>query len=164
MQDIFDMLCCQADTSRNLITQSAQQIRLFTQRLELILSQDYKKIPIRDAAFGAEFATFCAQLRQQLDQLLCQWQTFRSDLRQAPYKELTPTSLQAKSFSLRAKDLSRACDDFTTAYDQFSKFYKKYTLSKLPVWVLTSCCEDLNNITGKILFLSREISKKTEGK
>ncbi len=164
MQDIFDTLSSQADSAHTCITQEAHQVRLFTQRLELILSQDHKNIPIRDESFSSEFATFCAQLRQQLDQILGTWHTLRTNLRLPSYKELVPTSLQAKSFSLRAKELSRACDDFTTAYGQFHKFYKKYTLSKLPVWVLTSCCDDLNNITGKILFLSREISKKADRK
>ena len=158
----FDTLTTQANSFRDLITSAAQQVRDFTQRMELILSQDHKNIPIRDTSFAEQFGQFCTQLRAQLDQQLDQWHTLRSELRQIFPKAERPSSLEAKSFSLRAKDLSRACDDFTTAYDQYNKFYKKYTLSKLPVWMLTSCCDDLNNVIGKILFLSREINKKAE--
>ena len=95
-------------------------------------------------------------LRKQVDTDLDKWQQLRQDVRQATEK---PSVLQAKSFSLRAKTLSRASDELTTALDAFHAFYKKYTLSKLPVWVLTSCCDDINNLSGKILFLAREISK-----
>lgn len=164
MTDLFDQLATQADAARGMLAIQTQQLRDFTRRLELILSQDHKQIQIRDTAFGADFTQFCAQLRSHMDQLLDTWQHLRDQSRITPYKELVPSSLQAKNFSLRAKTLSRSCDDFTTAYDQFNRFYKNYTLAKLPVWILTACCDDLNNITGKILFLSREITKRIEVK
>ena len=162
MTDLFDQLAEQTETARSRMALYAQQLRDFTRRLELILSQDHKQIPIRDTAFGADFTQFCTQLRSYMDQLVDIWQHLREQARMSAFQKITPNSLQAKNFSLRAKSLSRCCDDFTTAYDEFNRFYKNYTLAKLPVWVLTTCCDDLNNITGKILFLSREISKKTE--
>ncbi|MBR3631656.1 MAG: hypothetical protein IKN49_01095 [Elusimicrobiaceae bacterium] len=164
MTDLFDQLATQADAARGMLAIQTQQLRDFTRRLELILSQDHKQIQIRDTAFGTDFTQFCTQLRSHMDQLVDTWQHLRGQCRISPYKELVPNSLQAKNFSLRAKNLSRCCDDFTTAYDQFNRFYKNYTLAKLPVWMLTACCDDLNNITGKILFLSREITKRMESK
>ena len=53
--------------------------------------------------------------------------------------------------------------EYVTKYAEFNRFYKNYTLEKLPVWLLNSCCDDLNNLTGKVLFISREITKKTGG-
>ena len=163
MNDLFDEIATQANTLRGQVSTAAQTLRDFTRRLELILSQDHKNITIRDGEFAKEFTAFCTQLRQETDEILQYWQHTREALRAINPKEQQPSSLQAKSFTLRAKTLSRATDDFTTAYDQFNYFYKNYTLAKLPVWVLTSCCDDLNNLTGKILFLAREISKKSEG-
>ena len=49
-----------------------------------------------------------------------------------------------------------------TVYDLFCKNYKGFTAAKLNVWLLTSCQTDISNLTGKVLFLAREISKKTE--
>ena len=162
MNDLFEQLPPATDSLRNLVSRAAQNLRDHTRRLELILSQDHKQIPIRDTAFGTDFAQFCTQLRQDTDREMAAWQQLRETLR-APNSSLPkPSSLQAKSFSLRAKTLSRAEDDLTTSYDEFARFYKKYTLTKLPVWVLMSCCEDINNLVGKILFLSREVTKKAD--
>ena len=158
--ELFEEISQQADSLRTQTVSAAQSLRDFSRRLELILSQDHKNIAIRDTDFPTEFASFSMQLRTQTDQALQTLQDFRSALRDTKQYPQGPSSLQAKGFSLRAKTLSRACDDFTTAYDRFNFLYKNYTLAKLPVWVLTACCEDLNNLAGKILFLSREVSKK----
>lgn len=159
MPDFFDTLCTQADATRTFLNTGADQLCQFAQRLESILKQEHKKIPVRDPAFSTEFAQFCAQLRTDTDQYMEIWQNARQTWH-TQFKMLCPSSLQAKSLSLRVKTLSRACDELTTSYNQFSTFYKNYTSAKLPVWILTSCCEDLNNITSKVLFLSREVSKK----
>ena len=160
MNDIFDTISTQADALRTCVTTATNQLQDFARRLELILSQEHRKLPIRDEAFGTDFATFCTELRTQTDQQVETWQQTRQQVREQMRARQTPTSLQVKGFALRAKTLSRACDEFTTAYTYFNKFYKNYTLAKLPVWILTACCDDLNNITGKILFLSREIGQK----
>ena len=54
------------------------------------------------------------------------------------------------------------CDEFTTEYDIFGKQYKNFTAAKLNMWLLTSCQADINNLTGKVVFLAREIARKTE--
>lgn len=164
MNDVFDELSPAAEQVRARIGSASRELHEFTRRIELILSQDQRKIPIRDTAFSAEFAAFCTQLRGQMDDSWHTWQQLREQLRSQETKPLIPSSLQSKSFTLRAKTLSRACDEFTTAYDRFNYFYKNYTLAKLPVWVLTACCEDMNNLTGKILFLAREVAKRTAAK
>lgn len=162
MTDFFDEISSRAEALRTFTSASAHQLRDFTRRLEQILTQDHRKIAIRDDAFAADFAQFATQLRKDTDGILDYWQHVREYTHSAEFKTLEPSSLQAKGFVLRAKTISRACDDFTTAYDGFNFFYKNYTLAKLPVWILTACCDDINNLTGKILFLSREITRKTE--
>lgn len=161
-QDLLDDILAQTDTLRASLSQSARSLQDFTRRLELILSQDHKNIVVRDTAFAVDFSAFCTALRQDTDLRLDYWQQARGQLRAGAGKEGYDLTLATKSFVSRAKTLSRACDEFTTAYDQFNRFYKNYTLSKLPVWLLTTCCDDLNNLTGKILFLSRELAKRTE--
>ena len=151
------------DSLRARTSVAAATLRDFTKRIELILSQDHKNISVRDTDFSDEFLVFCTHLRKEFDGYLDFWQEARSSLRALKLPKEYASVLAAKSFSLKAKTLSRTTDDFTTAYDEFNRFYKKYTLAKLPVWILTSCCDDLNNLTGKILFLSRDLSKRTEG-
>ena len=152
----------QTDCLRNASLQAARSLHDFSRRLELILSQDHKNLAVRDAAFAEDFASFCQTLRQNMDVYMDFWQQARTALRSGTDKEGYELGLASKSFVSRAKALSRATDEFTSAYDYFNRFYKNYTLAKLPVWLLTACCDDLNNLTGKILFLSRELAKKTE--
>ena len=166
MSDLFETLPSSADQLHTCISQATQQVRDFIRRLELILSQNHKNIPIRDKSFAEDFTTFCTTLRQQVDQFLNDWQPLREQVRRQLSAKEYPSSLQAKSFAMRVKTISRSDDEFTTVYDSFVGLYKSYTLSKLPMWILTSCCEDLNHLVGKILFLSREITKyagKTSG-
>jgi len=161
MSDLFEKLPAQIDQLNNHISQQTRQLSDFARRLELILSQDHKQIPIRDQSFAEDFTSFCAQWRSYMDETMTTWQHLREQIRQQLAAKKYPSSLQTKSFTLRAKTLSGTCDDFTTAYDRFTNLYKNYTLSKLPVWILTACSEDLNNWTKKILFLSREMTKYT---
>lgn len=162
----FDMenVLTQTDGLRSWVSQAAQELYDFGRRLELILNQDHKKITVRDASFSTDFGAFCTRLRQEIDKHLDYWQQARASLRSMRTQDDYTSSLAGKSFGMKAKALSRSSDEFTTAYDYFCRFYKNYTLSKLPVWLLTSCCDDLNNLTGKILFLAREMAKKTGGK
>ncbi len=159
---LLDNILTQTETLRTMTLQAAHNLRDFSRRLELILSQDHKNMAVRDTAFAEEFSSFCTALRQETDAKMDYWQQARAQLRSGPDKDGYELGLAAKSFVSRAKALSKATDEFTTAYDYFNRFYKNYTLAKLPVWLLTACCDDLNNLTGKILFLSRELTKKTE--
>ncbi len=161
--DLLETITSQTDSFRNTMLKETATLRDFSRRLELILSQDHKNINVRDTSFAADFSAFCTSLRKDFDTQLVFWQEKRLLLRKAITQGGYALSLAAKSFSLRAKTLSRAADDFATAYAEFNRFYKNYTLEKLPVWLLNSCCDDLNNLTGKILFISREITKKTGG-
>ena len=163
-EGFLDEVLTQTDALRACAAGAANTLRDFSRRLELILSQDHKNIAVRDSAFVSDFAAFCTQLRQDTNSRLDYWQAARAQMRSGTDKEGYGLALAAKSFVSRAKTLSRACDDLSTAYAQFNRFYKNYTRAKLPVWLLTSCCDDLNNLTGKILFLSRELAKKTEQK
>lgn len=162
MSQLFETLPVQAEQLHARTSTVARQLRDFVRRLELILTQNHKHIPVRDIGFGTDFATFCKDLRQQTDQDVTTWQQLREHARQHFAQHQYPLSLQAKSFAMRAKTLSRTCDDLTTVYDQFNSLYKNYTLSKLPVWVLTACCEDINHLVDKILFLARENTKYAE--
>ncbi|MBR2865093.1 MAG: hypothetical protein IKC13_02320 [Elusimicrobiaceae bacterium] len=161
-QDLLETANTQLDTFRSEVIASAQLLRDFTRRMELILSQDRRNLEIRDNTFSDEFSAFCRDLRKKYDESLPYWQKTRLDLKSYQAKDDYGFALAVKSFALKCKALSRITDDFTTAYDAFNRIYKNYTLSKLPVWLLTACCEDLNNLTGKLLFLARELSKKTE--
>ena len=43
MTDLFDQLATQADAARGMLAIQTQQLRDFTRRLELILSQNHKQ-------------------------------------------------------------------------------------------------------------------------
>lgn len=162
-ETLLQQIIQQCDLLRSDFMTATQALRDFERRLEQINQQLHKGIEVRDVAFPTEFNDFCATLRQKIDNREIFWSEARQNVRVSkPADWNEDLALSAKSLASRAKTLSRACDEFTTAYDVFCKDYKHFTAAKLNVWLLTSCQTDMNNLTGKILFLSREIIKRTE--
>lgn len=132
-------------------------------RLTQIVQQLRKNIEVRDTTFSADFNTYVQELRSALDAHLAAWAQLRTEIRQVPDKSwAADLALGAKGFNSRAKALSASCDEFTTAYDAFCKQYKNFTAAKLHVFLLTACQGDSVNITGQVLFLARELARKTE--
>lgn len=160
-EQIIAIISTQCDALRTHILAASVQLTDYTRRLNQIVKQIQKNIEVRDTAFSEEFNIYCANLRAHLDTLEPVWTNLRAQAREQKKWDGALT-LDAKKLSSRAKALSRACDEFTTAYDLFNKQYTRFTAAKLSVWLLTSCQTDIANLTGKILFLAREISRKTE--
>lgn len=160
---LLDQISARCDKFRADLVAAAHNLRDFNRRLEQIIQQLHKDIAVRDESFAAQFNQYCFNLRQTLDADEPFWTQSRAQIRTCRDSDWTgDLALAAKGLNSRAKTLSRACDEFTTAYDAFCKNYNGFTAAKLNVWLLTSCQNDTSNLTGKILFLAREIAKKTE--
>ncbi len=162
-ETLLDQISARCDTFRADLIAAAHTLRDFTRRLDQIILQLHKDLAVRDDAFAGQFNQYCQELRQKLDEAEPFWTQTRNQAR--TYKDADWTgdlALAAKGLNSRAKTLSRACDEFTTAYDAFCRSYNGFTAAKLNVWLLTSCQNDAASLTGKILFLAREIAKKTE--
>ena len=140
-ETLLETISTQCDSLRTLLVGATQELHELTRRLEQIVQQLRKNIDVRDANFATDFNDY----RKPGD--------WTEDL-----------ILPAKGLNSRAKTLSRACDEFITAYDIFARVYKGFTAVKLNVWLLTACQSDASLLTGKILFLAREITKHTEQK
>ena len=162
-ETLLDQISARCDTFRADLIAAAHALRDFTRRLDQIILQLHKDLAVRDDAFAGQFNQYCQELRQKLDEAEPFWTQTRNQAR--TYKDADwagDLALAAKGLNSRAKTLSRACDEFTTAYDAFCRSYNGFTAAKLNVWLLTSCQNDAASLTGKILFLAREIAKKTE--
>lgn len=162
-ETLLDQISPACDVLRAAVSGAAQTLLEFNRRLEQIIQQLHKNIPVRDTEFAPQFNAFCAQLRKEQNEREAFWTQARADARACKPADWTgELALAAKGFNSRAKTLSRASDEFTTAYDLFCHNYKSFTAAKLNVWLLTSCQNDFANLTGKILFLAREIAKHTD--
>lgn len=162
-EQLLEKLSIQCDAFRTLLQQQALALQELSRRLLQITQQLRKNIDVRDTVFAADFNTYAQTLRQTLDNIDPVWAQLRTHIRQLPGKAWDgELALAAKGLNSRAKALSVACDEFSTAYDTFAKHYKNFTAAKLNMWLLTSCQTDIDNLTGKILFLAREIARKTE--
>ena len=162
-QTILENLSKHCDLLHDILAQAAQELRELDRRLMQILQQLHKSIEVRDTNFSADFNAFCAALRKKIDLQETTWTELRAQARACkPADWDASLALGAKGFNSQAKTLSRACDEFITAYDLFSRTYKNYTAAKLNVWLLTACQNDVSILTGKVLFLAREIAKHTE--
>ena len=146
-----------------LVVSSSQELAALQKRLEQIVQQLRKNIEVRDQNFAAEFNAFCQELRTQVDAWEPQWTQLRTLTRTfKPQDWSADLALPAKGFNSQARALSRAQDEFTGIYDAFNRTYKGFTAAKLNVFLLTACQTDTENLTSKILFLAREITKYTE--
>ncbi|MBR2082378.1 MAG: hypothetical protein IJ876_05155 [Elusimicrobiaceae bacterium] len=162
-EQLLEQLSIQCDHLRSLLQQQVPVLRDFSRRLLQITQQLRKNIDVRDNTFAEEFNQYVKNLRDTLDQVEPGWTELRTQIRHTPEKSWNgDLALAAKGLNIRAKALSVACDEFTTQYDIFGKQYKNFTAAKLNVWLLTSCQTDINSLTGKVLFLAREIARKTE--
>ena len=162
-EELLEQLSTHCDQLRGLLQQQLAPLKDFSRRLLQISQQLRKNIEVRDSAFAQEFNNYVKALRETLDALEPQWTQLRTQVRQTPDKAWTgELALPAKGLNSRAKALARACDEFVTEYDGFCKQYKNFTAAKLNVWLLTSCQNDLVSLTAKVLFLARELARKTE--
>lgn len=162
-EELINKLSEQTDLLRADINAATHEAREFTKRLELIVSQIHKNIEVRDNDFTEKFNAFCLALREKIDAQETIWSELRHQVRTAKAADFTADcSLSAKGFVSKGKTLSRSADEFTTLYDYFNKFYRSYTQSKINVWLLTSCSNDINGLTDKILFLARDVSRRIE--
>lgn len=164
-EQLLEAISVQCDVLRAQTVRASAELTELNRRLAQIVQQLRKNIEVRDSAFAGDFNGFCQDLRKELDAQDALWQPLRARTRTyQPNDWKAELGLAVKSMNMRAKALSRACDEFTTMYDVFSHTYKNFTAAKLNVWLLTSCQNDLESLTGKILFLAREIAKQTEAK
>lgn len=161
-EELLQNISAQCDAFKTLLSNASDELAEFTRRLTLILSRLHKENDTRDEGFSAQFNQFTLDLRAQIDGQETFWSSARQQARAAQTGGLSGLALAAKGFNSRAKTLSRACDEFSTAYHTFYKTYQSYTAHKLNVWLLTSCDADINNLTGKILFLARETARAAE--
>ncbi len=160
---LIEQTSIQCEALRIFVQHQTTLLTSFSQRLQHIMQQLRKNIEVRDNAFVEEFNQHAQDLRDTLNKREPVWTELRSQIRQVPSKAWTAElALSAKGLNSRAKALSRACDEFETEYDRFCKIYKGFTAAKLNVWLLTSCQTDIASLTGKIVFLAREISHKTD--
>lgn len=161
-EQLLEQLSIRCDVLRTLLQQQVPALRDFSRRLLQITQQLRKNIEVRDTDFATDFNTYVQALRETLDKTEPAWTELRAQVRQLPGNAWGgELALAAKGLNSRAKALSVACDEFTTEYDIFAKQYKNFTAAKLNMWLLTSCQTDINNLIGKILFLAREIARKT---
>lgn len=162
-EQLLEKLSIHCDTLRTLLQQQTIALRDLSRRLIQILQQLRKNIDVRDGDFATDFNTYVQTLREKLDRIEPTWTELRAQIRQTPDKEWNgDLALLAKGLNSRAKTLSVTGDEFTTEYDFFAKNYKNFTATKLNMWLLTSCQSDIDNLIGKVLFLAREIARKTE--
>ncbi len=164
-ETLLDTISTQTDALRAQLITATRELQELNRRLEQIEQQLRKNIDVRDSTFANDFNAYCQQLRHALDEQETAWLAIRTQVRACKPTDWTADLiLPAKGVNSRAKTLSRACDEFITVYDIFARTYKGFTAAKINVWLLTSCQSDIPSLTGKILFLAREIAKQTEQK
>lgn len=162
-QELLEKISTQCDALRDLLQEQAPLLRDFSRRLLQIIQQLRKNMEVRDVNFAEQFNMYVTNFRRTLDEIEPSWTELRGAVRQVPAGNWTgDLALAAKGFNSRAKALSRARDEFVSEYESFCKQYKNFTAAKLQVWLLTSCQNDVTSLADKMLFLARELARKTD--
>ncbi len=162
-QELLEKISTQCDALRDLLQEQTPLLRDFSRRLLQIIQQLRKNMEVRDVNFAEQFNGYVTTLRRTLDEIEPTWTQLRGAVRQVPQENWTgDLVLAAKGVNSRAKALSRACEEFVSEYESFCKQYKNFTAAKLQVWLLTSCQNDVVSLADKVLFLARELARKTD--
>lgn len=147
------------DFSTEKLKSVAADMGLFYDRLCDIAKQYKKKSAVKDENFEEEFRAMVTSLRVLTDKSLQFWQDARGYIRSADRKELmSGNRILIKQMNIAARNFSRVTDEFETLLKTFQALSGDITL-RLNWWMLESCLKDLQNISGRILFLVRDLEK-----
>ena len=128
-------------------------------RLEVIYKQYRRKIPVKDTTFQEEFRATMLDLKAFSDNSNDFWQKTRSFIREADKSKLVEESrISVKQLKINANAFNRQTDELYTIFKNIQRIAKEVPL-RLNWWLLEASCGELGNITGRILFLIRDMEK-----
>lgn len=128
-------------------------------RLEVIYKQYRRKMPVKDTTFQEEFRATMLELKFFSDTSNDFWQKTRSFIREADKPKLVEESrIAVKQLKLNAAAFNRQTDELYTIFKNIQRIAKEVPL-RLNWWLLEASCDELGKITGKILFLIRDMEK-----
>jgi hypothetical protein len=134
----------------------------FYGRLEVIIKQHRRKMPVRDSRFQEEFRAAVLELRKLADRMLDFWKSARLYYYGTDKEKFVRENrINVKQIKTFAASFNRQCDELYTIYKNFSLSGKEIPL-RLNWWLFESGCNDLVKISGSILFLLRDMEKHYE--
>lgn len=147
------------DVSTENLKSCGAKMKLFYDRLEDIAKQYKKRSAVKDESFEEEFRALVIALRSQTDESEEFWRTARTYIRALDKKEAVGANrILIKQINISARNFSRVTDEFCAFLRVFQSLSGEITL-RLNWWMLESCLEDLQKISGWILFLERDLEK-----
>lgn len=128
-------------------------------RLEVIYKQYRRKMPVKDTTFQEEFRSTMLELKAFSDSNNEFWQQTRFFIRQADKPKLVEESrIGVKQLKINANAFNRQTDELYTIFKNIQRLAKEVPL-RLNWWLLETSCGELEKISGRILFLIRDMEK-----
>ena len=136
------------------------KLRGYYDRLEIIHNQFRRRTPIKDTEFQNEFRATVLELKTLADESGEFWQQTRTYFRTLDDKAdvIESNRINIKQMNITALAFNRQVDELYTIFKNIQTLAKEVPLM-LNWWLLEECCEDLNKIVTRILFLIRDMGK-----
>lgn len=138
------------------------QLRLFYDRLEILVKHHRRKMPIRDLTFQEEFRACILELRNFTNECEDFWQETRRYYQTCDKtKFVQENRINIKQIKTAALSFNRQVDELYTVFKNLSYSGKELPL-RLNWWLFEASSNDLTKITSHILFLIRDMEKRYE--
>ncbi len=147
------------DSSSAALRTINEKLRSYYDRLEVICKQHRRRMPIKDITFQEEFRATVLELKDFADKSDDFWQQTRAFFRTGEKATLVEANrIGIKQMNIGAMAFSRQVDELYTVFKNIQSLAREVPL-RLNWWLLEASCEDLTKISGRILFLIRDLEK-----
>jgi hypothetical protein len=159
MGKLFEQFAGELEKLNGELSGLTSRLKALTDRAETVLRQSKRNMPVRDAAFEADFRAVGEELIGLTNRLEDFWKKAGDAVRHCPLKDSAEGSDMAiREFSSRAREANRLVSEFSATFSYIQSRCKGLTM-RLNWFVFDTNIEILAKLNPKILFAMREISK-----
>ena len=162
MDNFFESASAKLEEMETVLNSAAARLQGFPARLRAVSAQVKRNISVRDADLEGDFNATAKELYDFASASEEFWAATRETVRGYSKKDLAENhAFEIKSFNVKARMLTRSIEDVASRFAEILRAANGAGL-KLNLWMLEAASLNLDKLAGKILFMSRSLSKILE--
>jgi|GEM_PF-3178162 hypothetical protein len=159
----FEKMAQELDKMKSELLSLTGRLEALGGRAETIVKQNKRGMAVRDGDFSADFDALSGEMCGFSKKSSAFWQEAGTLLRGLTGAGIAPDSgLSARSFANRARAMNTAMEEFSSVFKYVKRQCAPLNRQEINWWPLEVCVADIEKASGRILFVSREISKLTD--
>jgi len=161
MQDAndFSALAEQIEHMNSELLALTSELDAFAERAITITKQKKRGLPIKDTTFAGDFSLLCTKTGAFVSKSEDFWRSLNSVVRDGKVPQ--DNSIAVRGVGAKARQINKAMEEFVSVFRYVQSTAKSCPVT-LNMWTLETHASDLERISGKILFVTRELSKSVE--